>query len=120
MNSGSTTQVQQTAHWTAVIATIAVSVCMVIGMVAMSAVVWRDGSTELVQTAMNGIINLGGGFAVTMGSVVAGPQIVSAILGRVRNYATSGQSAIPVSDPVPMAQITVSAQTTPSSTTPAA
>ena len=94
--SGSTIQVQQTAHWTAVIATIAVSVCLAIGMVAMAAVAWRDGNTQLVNNAMNGIIQIGTGLAVTLGVTVGGPQVVSAFVGRFQNGAvTTISSSIP-------------------------
>lgn len=86
--SGSTQQVQQTAHWTAVIGAVAISICMTIGMLAMAAVVWRDGSSELVTSAMAGIIQILGGFAFVLGAVVGGPQVVSVLLGRFWNGAT--------------------------------
>ena len=105
--SGSTPQVQQTAHWTAVIGAVAISVCLTIGMVAMAAVVWRDGNTTLVSNAMAGIIQLGGGFAVVLGAVVGGPQVVSVLLGRFGtgvvavSSPTDASPAAPVLAPAP-------------------
>lgn len=112
MNSGSSTQVQQTAHWTAVIGAVAISVCLTIGMVAMAAVVWRDGNTNLVSEAMAGIIQLGGGFAVVLGAVVGGPQVVSVLLGRfgsgmVAVSSDTSPAAPPVAQPV--ATVTIAA-----------
>ena len=91
--SGST-QVTQTAHWTAIIATIAVSICLIIGMVALGLVVMRDGNTQLVANAESIFGNILTGLAVTLGLLVAGPQAVSAFVGRFQNVivgATSGE-----------------------------
>ena len=108
MPSGSSAQVQQTAHWTAVIGAVAISVCLTIGMVAMAAVVWRDGNTTLVSNAMAGIIQLGGGFAIVLGAVVGGPQVVSVLLGRFGNGLLPGTS--PTADASPAAPQMVPAQ----------
>lgn len=119
MISGSNAQVQQTAHWTAVIGAVAISVCLTIGMVAMAAVVWRDGNTALVSNAMAGIIQLGGGFAIVLGAVVGGPQVVSVLLGRFGNGMLSVSSptdasppaastvGLTVTPPAPVATVTI-------------
>ena len=109
--SGSSTQVQQTAHWTAVIATIAVSVCLAIGMVAMAAVAWRDGNTQLVNSAMSGIIQIGTGLAVTLGVTVGGPQVVSAFVGRFQNGAAVPTIPPAVTSPVVPSSTPGAAQT---------
>lgn len=101
VQSGSSAQVQQTAHWTAVIGAVAISVCLTIGMVAMAAVVWRDGNTTLVSNAMAGIIQLGGGFAIVLGAVVGGPQVVSVLLGRFGNGMLAVSSPTDASAPAP-------------------
>lgn len=120
MQSGSSTQVQQTAHWTAVIGAVAISVCLTIGMLAMAAVVWRDGDTQLVSNAMSGIIQLGGGFAIVLGAVVGGPQVVSVLLGRFGNGLLGVSSPTDATTPAPavapaaapsVATVTISAAT---------
>lgn len=75
---------QSTAHWTAIIATIAVSLCLTIVMVALGIVVARDGNVAEVSDALAGLVKIGGGLAITLGLLVAGPQAVSAIVQRVR------------------------------------
>ena len=76
------TAVQSTAHWTAVIATVAVSVCLIIAMAALAIVVAHDGNTAEVSGAMADMVNIGGGLAIVLGAVVGGPQIVSALMSR--------------------------------------
>ena len=92
--TGSVSQVAQTAHWTAVIATIAVSVCLSIAMGALAWVVGRDGNVPEVMAALGVLGNIATGLAVTLGLLVAGPQAVSAFIGRFQNVtagATSGE-----------------------------
>ena len=71
-----------TAHWTAIIATIAVSVCLAITMIALASVVIRDGNAPLVSQAMQAFVTIGEGLAAVLGFLVGGPQIVSAFISR--------------------------------------
>lgn len=99
--TGSVTQVAQTAHWTAVIATIAVSVCLSIAMGALAFVVGRDGSVPEVMSALGVMGNIATGLAVTLGLLVAGPQAVSAFIGRFQNVTTGAPTGTEVPPTAP-------------------
>ena len=103
--SGSTTQVTQTAHWTAIIATIAVGLCLLIAMGALAAVIIRDGNTQLVLNAEGILGNIGTGLAVTLALLVAGPQAVSAFVGRFQGSggAAAGATSATPAAPTPPA-----------------
>ena len=99
--TGSVSQVSKTAHWTAIIGSIALAVCLVIGMGALAVVIVRDGNTTEVTTAIDGLIKILFGLALTFGSVVGGPQIVSALIGRFQNVTTGAISGENVPSPAP-------------------
>lgn len=101
--TGSVSQVAQTAHWTAVIATIAVSVCLSIAMGALAWVVGRDGNVPEVMSALGVMGNIATGLAVTLGLLVAGPQAVSAFIGRFQNSGSASPAAPPVENSAPPA-----------------
>jgi len=87
---GGATQVTSTAHWTAIIATSAVSLCFVIVTVGLASVVIRDGNTTLVAQAMQSFVSIGEGLAAVLGFLVGAPQLVSAFIGRFQSGVSSG------------------------------
>jgi hypothetical protein len=89
--------VTSTAHWTAIIATGCVALCLVITIGALASVVIRDGNSTLVAQALAAFVGLGQGFAIVLGALVAGPQIVSALVGRFWN--TGGVAPQPPMEP---------------------
>ena len=103
MTSGSTAQVQQTAHWTAVIFSIALSLALIISVLAQGAVVVRDGNSALVTTALQNIAQLGGTFALVAAVVAGGPQVVSVLAAR---FGIGLPSSVPDASPAapPVAQ----------------
>ena len=88
--------VQSTAHWTAVIATSAVSVCLIIAMLALAIVVAHDGNTIEVNNAMSDMVNIGGTLAFVISAVAGGPQIVSAL---VSTFLPRGWKGFPTAIP---------------------
>lgn len=101
--------VQQTAHWTAVIATLAVSVCLTIAMTGLVIVLVRDGNLGEVADAMRIMGQISMGLAIALGSLVGGPQIVSALVARyvpqaVNAPLSSALAAPPSPDPSPASQ----------------
>ena len=80
--TGGATQPASTAHWTAIIATSAVSLGFIIMIVALAGVVLRDGNSTLVAQAMQSFVSIGEGLAAVLGFLVCAPQLVSAFIGR--------------------------------------
>lgn len=118
MQSGSSTQVQQTAHWTAVIFSIALSIALIISVLAQGAVVVRDGNSALVTTALQNIAQLGGTFALVAAVVAGGPQVVSVLAtrfgiglpGSLPDATTPAPAVAPAAAPS-VATVTISAAT---------
>lgn len=79
---GMAAQAQQTAHWTAVIGTVAVSLCLVITMIALAIVVARDGNAAEVSDALGAFVSIGKELAITISILIAGPQAVNVLLSR--------------------------------------
>lgn len=97
--SGGSSQVTATAHWTAIIATSAVSLCFVIVTVGLASVVIRDGNSTLVAQAMQSFVSIGEGLAAVLGFLVGAPQMVSAFVGRFQSGVVSNASTPPEAPP---------------------
>lgn len=97
--TGGVTQPASTAHWTAIIATSAVSLCFIIVTIGLASVVIRDGNSTLVAQAMQSFVSIGEGLAAVLGFLVGAPQLVSAFIGRFQTGVISSAAVPPEAPP---------------------